>query len=102
MSTCLKRRMGFVRRSVFERLVRPVVIVLVEVVGDGAACFFQRAVFVEPDFFFLEAAVEAFDQAVAFGMVVGGAAMGDAEPSEGSDKARRGELGAIVRENCMN
>lgn len=41
--------------------------------GDGIAGFFQRAVFVELDFFFLEAVVEAFDQAVALGMVVRGA-----------------------------
>src|SRR5579859_2835629 len=88
--------MGLMRRTVFEGLVGPVVIVLDEVAGDGRACVVEAAVFVEPDFLFFETAVEAFDQAVAFGMVVRGTAVGDAELAQGLKEAGGGELGAVV------
>ena len=42
-----------------------------------------------------QGAVEAFDVAVAFGMVVSGAAVVEGEPVEGFDVARRGELRAV-------
>jgi hypothetical protein len=42
-----------------------------------------------PDFFFLQAAVKAFDVAVAFRVIIGRASMGDYQPIQGFDPARR-------------
>jgi hypothetical protein len=43
-----------------------------------------------------QAAMKPLDVAVAFGMVVSGAAVADAQLVQGFDIARRGELGAVV------
>jgi len=64
--------------------------------GDGLLCVVEALVLVDPYLLFFQTAVEAFDVAVAFGMVVGGAAVLDAEPVEGFDVARRGELRAVI------
>jgi hypothetical protein len=56
----------------------------------------EALVLVDPDILFFQAAVESFDVAVAFGMIVSGAAMLDAKPVEGLHVARRGELRAVV------
>jgi len=47
----------------------------------------EAPVLVDPDLLFFQAAMEAFDVAVAFRVVVGGSAMLDAEPVEGYDIA---------------
>jgi hypothetical protein len=46
--------------------------------GDGLLCLVEALVLVDPYLFFFQAAAKAFDIAVAFGMVVGGAAVLDA------------------------
>lgn len=50
-----------------------------------------------PDFFFLQAAVEPLDVTVAFRMMVGRAAVRDAQLREGFQEPGRSELCAIVR-----
>ena len=77
--------MCFVRGSAVESAVGTVVIIFLDPEGDGLPCMVEALVLVDPDLLFLQAAVEAFDIAVAFGVVVGGAAMLDAEPVEGFD-----------------
>ena len=78
-------------RPVVESLMRPLVIVLVDPAG-----FSERLVFVKPDFFLLERAMKAFDAAVAFGVIVRGAPMGDAQLAKGFQVARRSKLCAVV------
>ena len=58
-----------------ESAVRTVVIIFLDPQGDGPPCMGQALVLIDPDLLFFEAAVEAFDVPVAFGVVVGGAAM---------------------------
>ena len=74
---------------------RTVVIIFLDPQGDGLLCVVEALILVDPCLLFYQAAVEAFDVAVAFGMVVSGAAVLDAEPVEGFDVARRGELRAV-------
>ena len=71
------------RRPVVESLMRPLVVVLVDPASDGIAGFGERLVFVKPDFFLLEGAMKAFDAAVAFGVIVGRAPVGDAQLAKG-------------------
>ncbi len=54
---------------------RPVMVVLPDVACDGGLSFLQTLVLTDPNFLLFQAAVEAFDVAVALGVVVGGAAM---------------------------
>ena len=49
-----------------------------------------------PDFFFLQAAVEPFDVAVAFRVMIRRPPMGDAEPPQRLQEARRSELRPVV------
>lgn len=76
---------------------RTVVIIFLDPQSDGPPCVVEALVLVDPDLLFFQAAVEAFDAAVSLGVVVSGAAVPDAEPAEGFDVARRGELRAVVR-----
>ena len=71
-------------------------IVLFDPATDRLLRFFQTAVLVEPDLFLLQAAMEALDHAVAFGMVERGAAVRDAEPRERIEEARGRELRAVI------
>jgi hypothetical protein len=61
---------------------RPVVIVLLDPAGDVAPRFFQAPILRRPDFLFLQAAMEPFDVAVAFRVMIGRPLMRDAEPPE--------------------
>jgi hypothetical protein len=54
---------------------RPVVIVLLDPAGDAVPRFFQAAILRRPDFLFLQAAMEPFDVAVAFRVMIGRAAV---------------------------
>jgi hypothetical protein len=66
-------------RPVVKSLMRALVVVLMDPAGDGVAGIGERLVFVKPDSFLLEGAVKAFEPAVAFGMIVGGAAVSDTQ-----------------------
>ena len=57
---------------------RPVVIVLLDPTSDRGSRFLQAAILRGPDFLFLQAAMEPFDVAVAFRVMIRGAAMRDA------------------------
>ena len=75
---------------------RPVVIVLLDPTSDARSRFFQTAILSRPDFLFLQAAMEPFDVAVAFRVMIRRAPVRDAEPRERFQEARRGELRAIA------
>ena len=64
------------RRAIFDSAMRPVVIVLLDPTGDAGASLFQAPILRRPHFFFLQAAMEPFDVAVALGMVVSRAPAG--------------------------
>src|ERR1022692_4046164 len=83
-------------RPVVESVMRPLMVLLVEPAGDGVAGFGERLVFVKPDFFLLEGAVKAFDAAIAFGVIVIRAPVGDAQLAKGFQVAGRSKLGAVV------
>ncbi len=70
---------GFAWSVVIECPMRAIVIVLGDPTSDRFGGFSETAVFVEPDLFLLQAAVKAFDQSVAFRVVVSRAAMGDTQ-----------------------
>jgi hypothetical protein len=72
------------------------VIVLLDPTRDRGPRFFQAAILRRPDFLFLQAAVEAFDVAVAFRMMVRRAAMRDAQPVQRFDEPGRSELCAVA------
>ena len=59
---------------------RPVVIVLLDPTSDASSCFFQAAILRRPDFFFLQAAMEPLDIAVAFRVMIGRPPVSDAQP----------------------
>ena len=59
----------------------PVVIVFLDLTSDGDRCF-VRAVLGRPDLLFLKAAMEPFDIAVVFWVMIGRAPVRDAKPSE--------------------
>src|SRR5690348_2326832 len=75
---------------------RPVVIVLLDPTRDAGSGFFQAAVLCCPDFLFLQAAMEPFDVAVTFRVMISRAPMGDAEPPKRFQETRGSELRAIV------
>jgi len=60
---------------------RPVVIVLLDPTSNAGSRFIQAAILGRPDFLFLQAAMEPFDVAVALRVMIGRAAMDDAELS---------------------
>jgi len=74
----------------------PLMVVLVDPAGEGVAGFGERLVFVKPDFFLLERAVKAFAAAVAFGVIVRRAPVGDAQLAKGFQVARRSKLSTVV------
>ena len=71
-------------------------IVLLDPTTDAGPRFFQAAIFRSPDFFFLQAAMEPFDVAVAFRVMIRRPSVRDPEPSQRFQKARRSELGSVV------
>src|SRR5271168_3097465 len=79
---------------------RPVVIVLFDPTSDRSPSFFHSAILRRPDFLFLQAAMEPLDVAVAFRVMIGRAAVRDAEPPKRFQEPRRSELCAIVRREC--
>ena len=83
--------------AIIDATMRPVVIVLLEIPTDVFSGLGQAAIFRRPDFFFLQAAMEPFDVAVAFRMVISRATVGDAEPCQRLHEARRSKLRAVVR-----
>ncbi len=74
------------RGAILDAAMRPVVIVLLDPTSDAGPCFFQAAILRGPDFLFLQAAMEAFDVAVAFGVMIGRPPMSDAERARVSRK----------------
>lgn len=58
------------RRAIFDALVRPPMIVLSNPVGDGSLSFGEVAIFVNPDFLFLQGAMEPLDVAVSLWMMI--------------------------------
>ena len=71
--------------------VRPVVLVLLDPTSDRRSSFFQASILRGPDFFFLQSAVEPVVVAVAFRVMIGRPPMGDAEPAQRLQEARRSE-----------
>jgi hypothetical protein len=59
---------------------RPLVIVLLDPATDRLPRFLHAAIFRRPNFLFLQAAVEPFDLAVAFRVMVRRSTMCDAQP----------------------
>ena len=84
------------RGAIADSAVRPVVIVLLDPASDRGSCFLQAAILRRPDFFFLQAAMEPFDVAVAFRMMIRRAAVRDAQPVQRFDEPGRGELRAVA------
>ena len=72
-----------------DSAMRPVVIVLLDPTSDRCPRFFQAPILRRPDFFFFQAAMKPFDVAIALGMVVGRAAVRDAQSVQGFDITRR-------------
>jgi hypothetical protein len=58
-----------VRGAIFDSAMRPVVIVFLDPAGNAGPCFFQVPVLRRPHFFFLQAAMEPFDVAVALRVI---------------------------------
>jgi hypothetical protein len=79
---------------------RPVVIVFLDPTGDRRARFFHAAILRSPDFLFFQAAMEPFDVAVAFRVVIRRPPVRDAEPPQRLQEARRSELRPVVRREC--
>jgi hypothetical protein len=65
------------------------VIALLDPAGDRGPGFLHVAILCRPHFFFLQAAMKAFDVAVAFRVIIGRASMGDYQPIQSFDPARR-------------
>ncbi len=83
------------RGAISDSAMRPVVIVLLNPTSDRGPRFLQAAILGGPDFLFLQAAMEPFDVAVAFRVMIRRAAMRDAQPVQGLDEPGRSELCAI-------
>jgi hypothetical protein len=71
-----------VRSAISNTTVRPVVIVLLDPTSDAGPHFIQATILRRPHFFFLQAAMEPFDVAVALRVMIGRSPMGDAEAPE--------------------
>ncbi len=75
------------RSTISDSAVRPVVIVLLDPTSDRGSRFFQAAILRRPDFLLFRAAMEPFDVAVAFRVVIRRTPMGDAEPPQRLQKS---------------
>ena len=70
------------RSAILDSAVRPVVIVLLDPASNAGPRFFQAAILRRPDFLLFQAAMEPFDVAVAFRVMIGRPSMRDAEPPQ--------------------
>jgi hypothetical protein len=86
-----------VRGAILDSAMRPVVIVFFDPTSDQCSPFFQAPILRRPDFLFFQAAMEPFDVAVAFGVMIRRAPMRDAEPAQRLQEARGSELRSVVR-----
>ena len=80
------------------------VIVLIDPASNRRMRLFDAAILVHPDFLLLQAAMEPFDVAVAFRMVIRRSAVGDAQPRKCLQEARRSKLRSVVggqRQVCI-
>ena len=84
------------RSAILDSTVRPVVIVFPDPTSARCSRFFQAPILRRPDFLFFQAAVEPFDVAFAFRVMIRRPPMGDAEPPQRLQEARRSELRSIV------
>src|SRR5579863_8931846 len=71
-------------------------IVLLDPASDRCSRFFQAPILRRPDFLLFQAAMEPFDVAVAFRVMIRRPPMGDAEPPQRLQEARRSELRPVV------
>jgi hypothetical protein len=85
-----------VRSAVSDSEVRPVVIVLLDPATDRCSRFLQAPIILRPDFLLFQAAMEPFDVAVAFWVMIRRPSMGDAEPSKRLQDLRRSELRSVA------
>src|SRR6202162_6392069 len=88
---------SLVRSAILDSAVRPVVIVLLDPTSDRCSRFFQAPILRRPDFLLFQAAMEPFDVAVAFRVMIGRPPMPDAQPPKCFQEPRRSELRYIVR-----
>ena len=84
------------RGAISDSAVRPVVIVLLDPASDAGSRFFHASIFRRPHFFFLQTAMEPFDVAIAFRVMIRRASMCDAQPVQGLDEPGRSELRAVA------
>ena len=70
------------RGTISYPAMRAVVIVLPDPATDRLPRFLHVAIFRRPDFLFLQAAMESFDVAVAFRVMIGRAPVRNAQPVE--------------------
>jgi len=83
---------------------RPVVVVLLDPTSNRRTRLFYAAIFVHPDFLFLQATMEPFDVTVAFRVMIRRSAVGDAQPRKCLHEARRSKLRSVVggqRQVCI-
>jgi hypothetical protein len=74
-----------------------VVIVLLDPTSERGARFFQASILRRPDFLFLQTAMEPFDVAVAFRLMICRASMRDAQSVQGLDKPGRKDTTSTAR-----
>src|SRR5579864_5420358 len=84
------------RSAILDPAVRPVVIVFLDPTRDRCSRFFQASILRRPDFLFFQAAMEPFNVAVSFRVMIGRASMRDAQPIQSLDEPGRSELRAVV------
>jgi hypothetical protein len=72
------------RGAISNPTARPVVIVLLDLTSNRCSRFFQAPILRRPDFLLFQAAMEPFDVAVAFRVMIRRPSMSDAEPVERS------------------
>ena len=58
------------RSTILDSAVRPVVIVLFDPTGDRCSLFIQAPILRRPDFLLFQAAMEPFDVAIAFRLMI--------------------------------
>ena len=74
----------------------PVVIIFLDVAGDGSSRFIEISVLVDPGLLFFQAAVKAFDVAISFGMVEGGSSMVDSQGRNYFYESGRSKLRDVI------
>src|SRR5579863_7631236 len=84
------------RSTIADAAMRPVVIVFLDPTSDRCSRFFQAPILRRPDFLFFQAAMEPFNVAVSFRVMIGRASMRDAQPIQSLDEPGGSELRAVV------